>query len=70
MSETESAHGNLSAVDREYNGPRFFVLLVATLVVALIVIYSIASYKFADFAWNPLAHDPVEHSLQSSTVRL
>ena len=68
MAEQESAHGKLSQVDREWNGPRFMALLVGTLVVALIIIYSIASYKTMDFSWDPLAHDPGRHVFETSAL--
>lgn len=67
MSEKESAHGELSAVDQAWTGPRFIALLFASLGVALIVIYVIASIKYGDFEWSPLAHDPIKHTFETST---
>ncbi|HJL20549.1 MAG TPA: hypothetical protein RMH99_33135 [Sandaracinaceae bacterium LLY-WYZ-13_1] len=68
MSETESAHGNLSKVDQQWTGPRFVGLLFGTLLVALVVIYVIASIKSGDFSYEPFAHDIVEHTLETSAM--
>ncbi len=67
MSETESAHGKLAEVDQKFDGPRFMMLLVGTLVVAVSVIFLMASYKSGNFGWNPLSHEIVRHSLESSS---
>lgn len=66
MSEKESAHGELSAVDQVWTGPRFIVLLIASLVVAFLVIIAIASVKHGG-AWEALAHDPIKHTFETST---
>lgn len=60
--ETESAHGQLVPVDKAWNGPRFIVVLVATLLFAFAVLWAIGAWKHGDWAWQPFAHDLVEHT--------
>lgn len=67
MSEMESAHGKLSKVDQEFNGPKFLMLLVITLAIAFAIIYFIAGVKSGDFTYSPFAHDPIKHVLEHSS---
>ena len=68
MSEQESAHGKLSAVDKKWQGNQFMVLFVITLGICLVIIYTIASIKSGDWSWHPFAHDIVRHTIDSSSL--
>ncbi len=70
MAEMESAHGNLSTVDKTWTAPRFIALLAGTLTAALIVIYLIASVRGGqvDFGWQPFAHDLVKHTVETGSI--
>ena len=67
MAEPESAHGELTPVDQQYDAKRFLTMLVVTLVLAIALIFTIASIKFMDFSWTPFAHDFAKHTLETST---
>ena len=58
MSELqESAHGELTQVDKTWDAPRFLILLVATLIVAFIILFAISGWKHIDYEWPLFAND-------------
>ena len=68
MAEAESAHGELSQLDKDWGSTRFLGMIVVVLGIAFTIIYTIASIKTGNWSWHPFAHDLVRHTLESSQL--